>query len=179
RRITRILTAVTPRTEVYSIDESFLDLSEVAIPDYTAWGRALQQSVLRSVGVPVSVGIAPSKTLAKLGADYVKKHPECNGALNLMEGEAARAQYLAKFPLDDLWGVGRRLAPRLRVEGLQSALDMSRLRPRRARQLMGLPGVQMVLELNGRSCHGLTPFHKPPQTIMRGRTFGEDITELT
>ncbi len=177
RRITTILTGITPRTEVYSIDESFLDISELDIPDYAAWGRAVRSRILRAVGVPVSVGIAPTKTLAKLGADYAKKHPDCAGALSLTD-PAGRTAYLAQFPLEDLWGVGRRLAPRLHAESLHTALDISRLPSRRARQLMGLPGLQMVHELNGRGCHGLTPFHKPPQTIMRSRTFGEDTHEL-
>ena len=179
RRIINILTGVTPRTEVYSVDESFLDLGELIIDDYTAWGRELRQHILRAIGVPVSVGIAPTKTLAKLGADYVKKHPEHEGALDLIASAAAeQAKYFANFPLEDLWGVGRRLAPRLRAEGLRSALDVRGLQPRRARQLMGLPGMQMVQELNGVNCHGMTPFDRPNKTIMRSRTFGHDTSDL-
>ncbi len=180
RRIVAILSAVTPRTEVYSVDESFLDISHLIIKDYTAWGRALRQHVFRAVGVPVSVGIAPTKTLAKLGADYVKKHPEHQGALDLVAtSQEEQATYFARFPLEDLWGIGRRLAPRLRAEGLYTALDVRNLRPQRARQLMGLPGMQMVWELNGTNCHTLTPFDRPNKTIMRSRTFGEDARELS
>ena len=178
RRVTNILTGVTPRTEVYSVDESFLDLSELGISDYTAWGRALRTHILRAIGVPVSVGIAPTKTLAKLSADYVKKHPEHEGALDLLTiSPIEQASYLGRFPLEDLWGIGRRLAPRLRAEGLMTALDMQGLPYRRARQLMGLPGLQMVHELNGLSCHTLTAFNKLNKTIMRSRTFGEDTHE--
>ena len=179
RRIVTMLSAVTPRTEVYSVDESFLDISHVRIKDYTEWGRELCRHIWQAVGVPVSVGIAPTKTLAKLGADYVKKHPEHLGALNLVTtSETEQATYFAKFPLEDLWGVGRRLAPRLRAEGLYTALDVQRLRPQRARQLMGLPGMQMVNELNGINCHNFTPFDRPNKTIMRSRTFGEDARDL-
>ncbi len=178
RRITNILTGVTPRTEVYSVDESFLDLSELSIHDYISWGRGLKQHILRAVGVPVSVGIAPTKTLAKLGADYVKKHPEHEGALDLASIPSEdQALYLSRFPLEDLWGIGRRLAPKLHAEGLASALDVRGLNPRRARQLMGLPGMQMVQELNGTNCHGLTPFNRPNKTIMRSRTFGADTSD--
>lgn len=178
RRITSILTAVTPRTEVYSVDESFLDISQLIIPDYTPWGRELRARILRTVGVPVSVGIAPTKTLAKVGADYVKKHPEHEGTLDLATiSPVEQATYLGKFPLEDLWGVGRRLGPRLRAEGLLTALDVRSLPFRRARQLMGLPGLQMVHELNGLPCHTLTPFNKLNKTIMRSRTFGEDTHE--
>ena len=179
RRITNILVAVTPRTEVYSVDESFLDISEVDIADYTQWGRGLRRHIAQAVGVPVSIGIAPTKTLAKLGADYVKKHDEHEGALDLATIDpVGKAEYLSRFPLEDLWGVGRRLAPRLKAEGLFTALDVQGMRPQYARQLMGLPGAQMVKELNGIACHGLTPFNTPHKTIMRSRMFGEDTSEL-
>lgn len=65
-RITRVLTGITPRTEVYSVDESFLDLSRLDIADHTAWGRQVRECLLREIGIPVSMGIAPTKTLAKL-----------------------------------------------------------------------------------------------------------------
>lgn len=179
RRITSILVAVTPRTEVYSVDESFLDISEVVIENYTEWARALRRHIWQTVGVPVSIGIAPTKTLAKLGADYVKKHEEHGGVLDLATiTPVEQAEYLGRFPLEDLWGIGWRLAPKLRAEGLFTALDVRGLRPQYARQLMGLSGAQMVAELNGIACHGLTPFDSPHKTIMRSRMFGEDTSEL-
>src|SRR5581483_8724913 len=179
RRITSLLTRITPRTEVYSIDESFLDISTLDITDYTAWGRAVRQQVLQNIGVPVSIGIAPTKTLAKLGADYAKKKPDYGGVLDLVSiSPTEREEHLANVPVEDVWGVGRRLAPRLKAEGIHTALGLSRMQPRWARQLMGLGGLQMVHELGGLSCHGLTPFHSPPKSIMRSRTFGEDTHDL-
>lgn len=175
RRILSILSAITPRMEVYSIDESFLDVTELLIPDYSTWGRAVRTDILHRTGVPVSIGIAPTKTLAKLAADIAKKDPSHAGVLDfaLLTPED-RETYVQNVPLENLWGVGRRLGPRLRVEGLQSALDVARLRPTRARQLMGLMGMRMVLELNGISCHGFAPRDEAQQMIMRGRTFGTD-----
>ena len=73
QQMTDILIGVTPRTEVYSVDESFLDLSELEIDDYEAWGRAIRERIRREIGLPVSIGTATSKTLAKLGADRAKK----------------------------------------------------------------------------------------------------------
>lgn len=180
RRITSILCKVAPHTEIYSIDESFLDLGELVIPNYATWGRAVRRDVLRRIGVPVSIGIAPTKTLAKAAADYAKKYPVHHGTLDLMSiSSAQRELYLAQFPLEDVWGVGRRLGPKLRAEGLSSALDLSRLQLRQARQLMGLNGLRTVLELRGVACQPLTMAAKPPQTIMRGRTFGRDACDLT
>ena len=178
RRITNILAAACPRTEVYSVDESFLDITTLHIANRAEWGRELRAAILRAVGVPVSIGIAPTKTLAKVGADYAKKHPEHQGVLDLASSTAAqRSAYLAQFPLEDVWGVGRRLGPRLRAEGVHTALSLSQLAPGRARQLMGLAGLQMVHELNGLSCHGFNPIREPHQTIMRSRTFGEDTRD--
>ena len=179
RRITCILATLTPRIEVYSIDESFLDLGELAIGDLAQWGRELRADILRRVGVPVSVGIAPTKTLAKLAADYAKHDAAHQGSLDLASlATSQRHTYLSRFPLEDLWGIGRRLAPKLRAEGLCSALDVSRLPLRYARQLMGLGGVHVVLELNGSSCQSLGPIDEPHQTVMRGRTFGEDAYDF-
>ena len=178
RRITSILVAACPRTEVYSVDESFLDITTLDIPDCTRWASELRASILRAVGVPVSIGIAPTKTLAKVGAEYAKKHPEHQGVLDLASCSAEeRAAYLKQFSLEDVWGVGHRLAPRLRAEGIHTALSLSRLAPKRARQLMGLAGLRMVHELNGLSCHSFSAIHEPHQTIMRSRTFGEDTRD--
>ncbi|HVU59683.1 MAG TPA: Y-family DNA polymerase [Candidatus Saccharimonadales bacterium] len=178
RRITSVLRAACPRIEVYSVDESFLDISTLPIADYAGWAAELRGAILRAVGVPVSIGIAPTKTLAKLGADYAKKHGETGGVLDLAGiGVMVREQHLAGFPLEDVWGVGRRLSPRLRAEGIHTALALARLTPRRARQLMGLAGAQMVEELRGVSCHPFGPGRELHQTIMRSRTFGEDTSE--
>ncbi|HUY85189.1 MAG TPA: Y-family DNA polymerase [Candidatus Dormibacteraeota bacterium] len=175
QRIIRLLTGITPRTEVYSVDESFLDLGQMAITDYTAWGRTVRRKLLREVGIPVSIGIAPTKTLAKLGAEQAKHDEGSGGVLDLASlTPAARAVYLLGTPINDVWGVGRRLTPRLRAEGIHNALDLSRMPPRLAQQLMGVHGRQMVAELNGTRCYPLEPFGRIRQTVMHGRQFGED-----
>ena len=188
RRITALLTTITPRIEIYSVDESFLDISELPIKDYAAWGGEVRASILRHVGVPVSIGIAPSKTLAKLGADLAKleardKRQEAReratgdvlsfAGLEKTETEA----WLQKMPVEEVWGIGRKLAPKLRAEGISTALHLAKMRPQRAQQLMGIHGRQMVAELNGTSCHGLTREHDPAKSIMRSRTFGEDTNQ--
>lgn len=178
-RITRLLTGVTPRIEVYSVDESFLDLSELSIKDYTEWGRALQQRLLKEVGIPVSIGIAPTKTLAKLAAERAKKNPELGGVLDLASLKArGRAPYLMQTPINDVWGVGWRLTPRLKAEGIFNALDLAQMRPQYAQSLMGIHGRQMVTELNGTACHRLEMVGKVRQTVMHGRLFGEDTNNF-
>lgn len=199
RRITDILTTVTPRIEVYSVDESFLDLSELPISDYAAWGQAIKKSVEKWVGVPVSIGIAPTKTLAKAATERAKKAPEHSGVLSLQptpsnmpgsdpdthltDGAVCQGRILTykseleQVAVGDVWGVGWRYAPKLRAEGIMNAWQLSQLRPRRAQQLMGIHGRQLVAELNGTSCHPLQLEGKPAQTISRTRTFGQDVRD--
>lgn len=178
RRITELLATITPRIEIYSVDESFLDLSQLDIRDYTAWGRTVREAIWRWTGLPVSIGIAPSKTLAKLASDRGKKDPELGGVLSFMDMPQRVADgYLAVVPVGDIWGIGRRLAPKMRAEGIGNALDMSRARPQRAQQLMGIHGRQLVAELNGTSCYPLELEGRKCKSIMRTRTFGEDTRD--
>lgn len=175
KRITSILTQVTPRIEIYSVDESFLDLSQLGITDRVAWGRAVRERIWREIGVPVSIGIAPSKTLAKLASEIAKQDQEHDGVLDFAnKSQTERDAMLNATPVKDVWGIGRRLAPKLRAEGIGTALLLARMRPQRAQQLMGITGRQLVAELNGTSCHSLQREHAPAKSILRSRTFGED-----
>ncbi len=179
RRITDVLTRVTPRIEVYSVDESFLDLSELHISDYHAWGKEVRARILREIGVPVSIGIATSKTLAKLGADVAKKHDNYEGVVSFLGmSDPEKQMLLNDVPLKDIWGVGRQLAPKLRAEGLGNALALSKLRPQRAQQLMGVRGRQLVSELLGTSCFELEREKSVRHSLARTRMFGEDTSEL-
>jgi len=177
-RIINLLASITPHIEVYSVDESFLDLSELDIPNYQMWGQTVRTSVLKHVGVPVSIGMAGSKTLAKLAGDRAKKIPELAGALDLTQQGPTTDQYLAQVPVRDIWGIGWKLAPKLKAEGIHNALDLRHMNPRQAQQMMGIHGRQMVTELNGTACLPLQYAHKPQQMIMRGRQFGEDTREF-
>lgn len=178
RRITDVLTTITPRIEVYSVDEAFLDLSELHIPDYTTWGHMVREAIMQWVGVPVSIGIAYSKTLAKLGSDRAKKDPSLNGVLDLTVQGSTLYSHLEKTDIRDVWGIGWRLAPKIRAEGIMTAHEFSRLRPRHAQQLMGIHGRQLVAELNSTSCYPLDREGKPRKSIARTRTFGRDTNDL-
>lgn len=179
RRITSILTSITPHIEIYSVDESFLDLSELDITDYEAWGRTVRDKVLQWTGVPVSIGIAPSKTMAKLAAERSKKEPALSGVLDLYSlSQKEREAYFQRVALEDVWGVGWRLAPKLKAEGLHTALDLARMRPQLAQSWMGIRGRQLVAELNGTSCFDLQKISKPAKSIANTRTFGQDTNQL-
>jgi DNA polymerase V len=179
-RITRVLTGITPRTEVYSVDESFLDLSELEITDYTAWGREVRKRLLHEVGIPVSIGLAPAKTLCKLASEHAKHEAELGGVLDLIATpKEDRDLYLQRTPIKEVWGIGWRLAPRLHAEGVFTALDLANMSPQLAGQLMGVHGRQLVAELNGRSCHPLEQIGKVRQSVMHGRMFGADTNQFS
>lgn len=188
RRITAYLMTVTPRIEIYSVDESFLDLSSLPITNYEAWGRAVVESIQRYIGVPVSIGIAHSKTLAKLAADAAKQHERRlagswpwgkHGVVSFVGMESSeRERLLAAMPIDEVWGVGWRTNPKLRAEGISTVLAMAKTRPRHAQQLMGIQGRKMVAELNDTACYPLELEGRVAQSIERGRTFGEDTNKM-
>jgi len=178
QRITDVLRRVTPNIEVYSVDESFLDLSSLDINDHEAWGRQLRRRIRREIGLPVSVGIAPSKTLAKIATDRAKKLPELSGALALLDTPTIN-HHLPHITVDDVWGVGRHLTPKLKAAGVHTAMDLANMAPRYAQQLMGIKGRQMVAELRGEPRLPIQTTHKPQRMVMRGRQFGEDTNDLT
>lgn len=178
-RIIHLLTSITPLIEIYSVDEAFLDLSTLAINNRQTWSRAVRSRILREVGVPVSIGIAPTKTLAKLAGERAKKTATLAGILDLSGSPEQRSDYLQQTPIQDVWGIGRRLTPRLKAESIHTALDLANVRPRYAQQLMGIHGRQLVAELNGQCCHPLEQFGKVRQSIMHGRMFGEDTHQFS
>jgi len=176
RRITALLSSITPNIEIYSIDESFLDLSTLPINDYEAWGKEVRQRILDWVGIPVSIGIAPTKTLAKLANLQAKKRPELEGVFAFFNHSLEDT--LRAAAVQDIWGVGWRLAPRLRAEGIRTAYDIHQLSPQRAQQLMGIHGRHMQAELRGTSCFVLEQEGRLPQSIASTRTFGADTNDL-
>lgn len=177
KRITALLSEACPRIEIYSIDESFLDISQLGITDIAAWASLLRQRVWREIGVPVSIGVAPTKTLAKLASERAKQQPELHGVLDVTT-DTARERALLQTNVQEIWGVGWRLAPRLRAAGLSNALAVAQARPALVRQVVGsVHGPQLVLELRGTSCIPFEPIGKPQQMIMRGRTLGRDTGE--
>ncbi len=178
KRIIHILTELTPRTEIYSIDEAFLELSQLVTEDYQGVAENLRDRVWSEVGIPVSIGLAHSKTLAKLASDFAKKHPEQQGIVDMTGSLEQNLTYLSVTPIESVWGVGRRLGPRLRGEGLSTAADLAKLNTKRARQLMGVRGEQMVRELNGETCFEFVQLDTKPKTIARTRTFGEDTNQF-
>src|SRR5690554_2352753 len=175
-RVMRVLESLAPQVEVYSIDEAFLDLTGVSsIQSLEAFGQHVKQSVLQWVGIHVCVGIAPTKTLAKLANHAAKKYPATGGVVDLSQRERQQ-KLLAITPVTDVWGVGRRLGKRLDMMGIKTALDLAKCVPATIRNSFSIVLERTVRELNGESCLDLEELPPTKQQIMCSRSFGSRIT---
>jgi len=178
RRVMDVLADACPDLEIYSIDEAFLRLDLVCGPlagrDPAAFCRELRAKVQRWTGIPVSIGIAGTKTLAKAANRFAKKHPEHGGVFALPDGPAAD-QYLARIPVADVWGVGRKYARLLEAHGRRTALDLKNAPDAWVRRAMTVRGLMTVWELRGRSCLPLEEAPAPRQSVLVSRCFGRPV----
>ncbi len=143
RRMNEIYRQWSPDVEVYSIDESFLDLTGFAGRNRTAMARDLRETVRQWVGIPTCVGLGPTKTLAKLANHIAKKHADLDGMCDLTDA-AARAAWLPRVAVEETWGVGQASAAKLRGLGVETVADLAALEPRTARMLMTVTGERIV-----------------------------------
>ncbi len=177
-RVMRTLEEMAPRVEVYSIDEAFLDLTgiESAI-SLVEFGQQVRERIGHWIGITVCVGIAPTKTLAKLANHAAKKYPATQGVVNLTNPDRQR-RLLALVPVDDVWGVGRRLSKRLNALGIATALDLANASPRAIRDQFSVVLERTVRELNGESCIELEEIPPTKKQIVCSRSFGAKVTHF-
>jgi DNA polymerase V len=178
RRVMALLRAAAPRIEVYSIDEAFLLLPAGCRMAPEDFARRLREQVRQCTGIPVSVGIAETKTLAKVANRLVKKEPAHGGVLNLAAVPDADA-LLARLPLDDVWGVGPRYAKRLQAEdGCRTALDLKNADPGRIAKRYASPLARTVWELQGHPCIQLEELEGDRKSISCSKSFGRPVERL-
>lgn len=188
-RVVEVLKEAAPRLEIYSIDESFMELSELHISDYADWARRLAARVEKHTGIPVSIGVGPSKTLAKLACERAKKTPGmAHGHSVALDSVVTPDRYqshleenLRWLPLEDIWGVGRRLGPKLRARGLATAYDVTQLPDQLILDMMTIRGLRTIDELRGKSC---IPLDEPSdeqerqKSIAATRSFANRVRAL-
>lgn len=177
RRMNEIYHQFAPEVEVYSIDESFLDITGIRETDRTAYGLEIRASVREWTGIPTCVGIGPTKTLAKLANRTAKSHPELHGVCDFTD-EVLRESLLPGIPVEDLWGIGKASAARLTAAGIGTVGQLRDMAPRYARQLLTVVGERMVLELNGVSCLPLESLAPQRKGIAVTRSFGRSIVRF-
>ncbi len=173
RRVMATLRYFCPRVDVYSVDEAFCDLD---VPDQFDFACKLRKSVGEWTGIPVSIGIAPSKTLAKLANHYAKKHPETGGVFVLDSDEKIEA-LLMNTPVEDLWGIGSRLATMLHSKEMYTAWDLRSADDTWVKKKMTVVGLRMVWELRGISCLSLEEAVAPKKSLTTSKSFGRPITD--
>ena len=175
-RVTQVLAETAPTVQQYSIDESFLDLTGIA-EDLTKFGQTLRAKVRQWTGIPVGVGIAETKTLAKIANRIAKESKRANGVLNL-SGSQWRTKALEMSKVGDVWGIGKQFEKKLQRNGIMTALDLSHQPDAWIRKEMGVVGLKTVRELRGEDCVGFESIPKPKQTTLVSRSFGETVSGL-
>ena len=177
-RLMAVLGSFSPRQEVYSIDECFLDVAGLAV-NPTAYGHAMRQRVARGLGLPVCVGIGASKTLAKLANHVAKQDPTGPGVYDFgAQAPAIRDAQLAALDIGAVWGIGPRWAAQLHQRGLHTARDLRDADPKTLRQAFGVVLERIVWELHGVACLPLDTLPTPKQQIIASRTFGRPVDAL-
>ncbi|MDF1763282.1 MAG: translesion error-prone DNA polymerase V subunit UmuC [Oleibacter sp.] len=175
-RVMHTLEALAPVAEVYSIDEAFLDLTGVDnVQALTEFGYEVRNTVQQHVGITVSVGIAPSKTLAKLANHAAKKYKATQGVVDLTD-PTRQEKLLRLVQVGDVWGVGRRLRRRLNDLDIVTAWDLAKQSPRDIGSRFSVVLERTVRELNGESCLDLDDVPATKQQIICSRSFGQRIT---
>lgn len=175
RRVMATLGSLVPHVEMYSIDEAFLDLSMVPEGQLQRLGAELRERVKRWVGLPVCVGIAPTKTLAKLANHYAKQQKAGVEVWTSSDHWQAR---LAQTPVGNIWGVGRRLAARLAALEVHNGADMAALESGWVRRHFSVVQERMIRELNGEACLSMELCPPPRQQVIHSRSFGQPVVSL-
>lgn len=176
-RVMKVLRDMAPRIEVYSIDESFVDMAGIIDPELMA--KKMRQRVDQWVGIPVCVGIGSTKTRAKLANHIAKKNAYLEGVFNL-ETQAAGTQdaWLQSMDVAEVWGIGRQLSRRLQAMAVNTVYDLQKSDPVRMRKQFNVNVARTVEELRGHSCLELETMTPTRQQIMVSRSFGEMVTQL-
>lgn len=177
-RILSVLEEMSPECTPYSIDESFLTFSGMtALGSLEQYARQIRQRVRQCTGISTSLGIAPTKTLAKLATAGAKRYPATGGVVDLCD-PARQRRLMAITEVGDVWGVGQRYEEQLRALGIETALQLAQANPKDIRNRFSVVLERTVLELNGESCVSLDDAAVPRQQIICSRSFAQGITGI-
>lgn len=177
-RVMTTLEELSPRCEIYSIDEAFCDLTGVRnCRDLTDFGREIRETVLRRTHLTVGVGIAQTKTLAKLANHAAKQWQRQTGGVVDLSNLERQRKLMALLPVDEVWGVGHRISKKLEAMGIKTVLQLADTDIRFIRKHFNVVLERTVRELRGEPCLGLEEFAPVKQEIVCSRSFGGRITE--
>ena len=174
-RVMSTLESFAPTMEVYSIDEAFLDLTGVCHRNPTAYGQHIRKAVVRATGIPVCVGLAPTKTLAKLANFAAKKWPQTKGVLDLSD-PIRREKLMKLVPVGEVWGIGSKTTAKLNKLGIITVWDLACQSSQRIHQQFNVVVARTVMELNGIACMELEDITPNKQQIVCSRSFSRRLT---
>jgi DNA polymerase V len=177
RRVMQVLSSWVPSVEIYSIDEAFLDLSFLPEKELSRFGKRIRSSVMQATGIPVSVGIGPTKTLAKAANHLAKRKSSGDGVTNLVSNPSLDQQ-LKSIPVSDIWGVGEHFDRFFQRTGIRNAMDLKHSDSFHVREHLGIIGQRIVLELNGTSCYPLDENPVQKKEVCTSRSFGNPLLSL-
>lgn len=176
-RVMQALEKFAPEIEIYSIDEAFLRLTGMQEKDWEAWGHDLKAKVYKWTGIPVSIGISKTKTLAKIANHHAKRHSGFKGALCLLDEERI-AEALKRTKVGDIWGIGPQYEKFLKKQGIETAWELRNAEEKFIDHYMTVVGHKTLLELRGYSCIEMDELPANKKSIVTSRSFGRQISEL-
>ena len=177
QRVMAILQQEEPEVEIYSIDEAFIRLPQMRETNLTVLARSLRTKVKKCVGIPVSIGIGPTKTLAKVANRIAKKKPGLNGVFDLTS-HTDMDSLLGRVEVGDIWGIGRRNTEKLHRQGIATALDLKNSNDEWIRKHLSVVGLRTVMELRGTPCIPLDHEPVPRKSVVCSRSFRKPVFSL-
>ena len=177
QRVRWVLQEYAPAIEVYSIDEAFLDLRGMENIDFDVFAKHLSAQCWKMVSIPVSVGIAPTKTLAKIASKLCKQYPKLKGGCYMHRPQDIE-KVLRKFPIEDVWGIGRRSVAKLKLKGVDTAYQFTQLQEKNVQSIFGITGVRIWRELRGIPCIEFEDGFDAKQSICVSRSFSSEIYDV-
>lgn len=176
-RVMTILSSYSPSIEIYSIDEAFLDFSGFGLFDLKEYGEGIVRAVTKGTGIPISTGIANTKTLAKVANKFAKKYKGYKGVC-IIDTEEKRVEALKRTEIGDVWGIGHRHAKRLALYGVKTAYDFAQMPQNWVRQRMTVVGERTWKELNGEPCIDMELITPAKKQICTSRAFGQTVSDI-
>lgn len=178
-RVMKILEGFTPNVEIYSIDEAFLNFDGMSISDYHDYGIQMKKRVQKWVGIPVCVGFAPTKALSKVANRIAKKFQDRTQGIYVIDTEEKRIKALKWTKIEDVWGIGRRLTKKMIAHNILTAYDFTKPQHEAwIRKEMGVIGMRLKYELEGKSVLDLEPIREQKKSIATTRSFPKQISEF-
>ncbi len=176
QRVMNVLSKFTPDLEIYSIDEAFLDIPGMKENELVLYAQKIRNTVLQWTGIPVTIGIARTKTLAKIANHIAKKSEKLKGVLSIID-EQSIEKALQITPVEDVWGVGQKYCAFLRSHGITNALELSKANDSWIKKHLRIVGLRTVEELRGKPCIAFDITVADKQAICTSRSFGQPLTD--